>query len=112
MRAKGGKTTRRRHKKILKETKGYRLTKSKLYKVANEAYMHAGQYSYNDRRKRGGNMRKLWITKINAACKQNDVKYSDFMHKLSEKDIKLNRKVLADIAMNEPDTFSFLVKSL
>lgn len=112
MRAKGGKTTRRRHKKILKETKGYRLTKSKLYKVANEAYMHAGQYSYNDRRKRGGNMRKLWITKINAACKQNDIKYSDFIHKLSEKDIKLNRKVLADIAMNEPNTFSFLVKSL
>jgi large subunit ribosomal protein L20 len=112
MRAKGGKTTRRRHKKILKETKGYRLTKSKLYKVANEAYMHAGQYSYNDRRKRRANMRRLWITKINAACKQNDIKYSDFIKKLSDKDIKLNRKVLADIAMNEPDTFSFIVKSL
>jgi large subunit ribosomal protein L20 len=74
--------------------------------------MHAGQYSYNDRRKRSGNMRKLWITKINAACKQNDIKYNDFMHKLSEKNIKINRKVLADIAMSEPDTFSFLVKSL
>jgi large subunit ribosomal protein L20 len=112
MRTKGGKTTRRRHKKILKATKGYRLTKSKLYKVANEAYMHAGQYSYNDRRRRGSNMRKLWITKINAACKQNDIKYSDFINKLSEKNIKLNRKVLADLAMNEPNTFSFLVKSL
>jgi large subunit ribosomal protein L20 len=57
-------------------------------------------------------MRKLWITKINAACKQNDIKYSDFINKLSEKNIKLNRKVLADLAMNEPNTFSFLVKSL
>jgi large subunit ribosomal protein L20 len=112
MRTKGGKTTRRRHKKILKETKGYRLTKSKLYKVANEAYMHAGQYSYNDRRRKPSNMRKLWITKINAACKQNNIKYSEFINKLSEKNIKLNRKVLADLAMNEPNTFSFLVKSL
>ncbi len=112
MRAKTGKTTKRRHKKILKETKGYRLTKSKLYKVAHEAYMHAGQYSYNDRRKRGGNTRRVWISKINAACKQNNIKYNDFIHKLSEKDIKLNRKVLADLAMNEPKTFTFLVESL
>lgn len=112
MRVKTGKTRRKRHKKILNETKGYRLTKSKLYKVANEAYMHAGQYSYNDRRKRGGNMRRLWITKINAACKNNGIKYSDFIKKLSEKNIKLNRKVLADIAMNEPETFTFLVDSL
>jgi len=112
MRVKTGKTRRKRHKKILNETKGYRLTKSKLYKVANEAYMHTGQYSYNDRRKRGGNMRRLWITKINAACKNNGIKYSDFIKKLSEKNIKLNRKVLADIAMNEPETFTFLVDSL
>lgn len=112
MRVKRGKTTKRRHKKILKETKGYRLTKSKLYKVANEAYMHAGQYSYNDRRKRGGDMRRIWITKISAACKQNDIKYNDFIKKLKDAKIKLNRKVLADIAMNEPETFSFLVKSL
>jgi large subunit ribosomal protein L20 len=112
MRVKAGKTRTRRHKKVLKETKGYRLTKSKLYKVANEAYMHAGQYSYNDRRKRGANMRKVWITKINAACKQNDIKYNDFIKKLSDGNIKLNRKVLADIAMNEPETFSFLVESL
>jgi large subunit ribosomal protein L20 len=112
MRAKTGKTTRKRHKKILKETKGYRLTKSKLYKVAHEAYMHAGQYSYNDRKKRSANMRKLWISKINAACKQHDMKYSEFVKKLSDKNIKLNRKVLADLAMNEPETFSFLIKSL
>ena len=112
MRVKTGKTRRRRHKKILKATKGYRMTKSKLYKVANEAYMHAGQYSYNDRRRRGSNMRKLWISKINAACKNNNIKYNNFIKKLSDKNIKLNRKVLADIAMNEPETFTFLVEAL
>jgi large subunit ribosomal protein L20 len=112
MRVKTGTTRRKRHKKVLNETKGYRLTKSKLYKVAHEAQMHAGQYSYNDRRRRPSNMRKLWITKINAACKNNDIKYSDFIKKLSDKNIILNRKVLADIAMNEPETFTFLVESL
>jgi large subunit ribosomal protein L20 len=112
MRAKPGKASRKRHKKILKETKGYRLTKSKLYKMAHEAYMHAGQYSYNDRKKRRGDMRRMWISKINAACKQNNIKYNDFIHKLSEQNIKLNRKVLADLAMNEPKTFTFLVESL
>ncbi len=93
MRVKTGKTRRKRHKKVLNETKGYRLTKSKLYKVAHEAQMHAGQYSYNDRRRRPSNMRKLWITKINAACKNNDIKYSDFIKKLSDKDIKLNKLI-------------------
>lgn len=112
MRVKTGKTRKRRHRKVLKATKGYRLTKSKLYKVANEAYMHAGQYSYNDRRRRGSNMRRLWITKINAACKNNDIKYNEFIKKLSDKNIKLNRKVLADIAMNEPETFTFIVETL
>lgn len=112
MRTKTGKTTKRRHKKILKATKGYRMTKNNLYKVAHEAYMHAGQYSYNDRRKRPANMRRVWITKINAACKNNGIKYSDFIKQLSDQKILINRKVLADLAMNEPETFSFLVKSL
>jgi len=112
MRVKTGKVTKRRHKKILKATKGYRMTKSKLYKVAHEAYMHAGQYSYNDRKKRAGDMRRLWITKINAACKNNDMKYSHFINKLSSKNIELNRKVLADIAMNNPEVFTFILKSL
>ncbi len=112
MRTKTGKTTKRRHRKVLKATKGYRLTKSKLYKVANEAYMHAGQYSYNDRRRRGSNMRKLWISKINAACKMRGTRYNEFIKNLSDKNINLNRKVLADIAMNEPETFTFLVEAL
>ena len=112
MRVKGGTVRKRRHKKILKKTKGYRMTKSKLYKVANEAYMHAGQYSYDHRRKRNSQFRRLWIQRINAACKQNDMKYNDFMHGLKEKNIELNRKVLADIALNNPEVFSFIAKSL
>lgn len=112
MRVKGGIVTKRRHNKILKATKGYRMSKSSLYKVAHEAFMHAGQYSYNDRKRRPSDMRKLWINKINAACKLNDIKYSELINKMSIKKIELNRKVLADLAMNDPETFSFLVKSL
>jgi large subunit ribosomal protein L20 len=112
MRVKGSIVRKRRHKKVLSKTKGYRMTKSKLYKVANEAYLHAGQYSYNDRKKRNAQFRSVWIQKINAACKQNNIQYKEFIHSLKEKDIQLNRKVLADIAMNNPDVFTFLVKSL
>lgn len=112
MRVKGGTVRKRRHNKILAKTKGYRMTKNSLYKVAHEAYMHAGQYSYNDRRKRAGDMRTLWIQKINAACKINDIQYKDFIDGMSKKNIELNRKVLADIAVNDPSVFSFIVKSL
>lgn len=112
MRVKGGIVRKRRHKKVLSATKGYRMTKNNLYKVAHEAYMHAGQYAYNHRQRRGSEFRKLWIQKINAACKNNDIQYNIFMNGLKKKDIQLNRKVLADIAMNDPKTFSFIVKSL
>lgn len=112
MRVKGGIVRKRRHNKILAKTSGYRMTKSKLYKVAHEAYMHAGQYSYNDRRKRAGQFRTLWISRLNAACKANDIQYKDLIDSLQKKDIELNRKVLADIAVNNPDVFSFIVKSL
>ena len=112
MRIKGGTTKKRRHKKVLNKTKGYRLTKSKLYRVSHEAYLHAGQYAYDHRQKRGAQMRKVWITKINAACKQNDVQYKDFIKKLKDNKIVLNRKVLADLAVNDPEVFSFIVKSL
>ncbi len=112
MRVKGGTVRKRRHNKIIAKTKGYRMTKNSLYKVAHEAYMHAGQYSYNDRRKRAGDMRTLWIQKINAECKINDIQYKDFIDGMSKKNIELNRKVLADIAVNDPSVFSFIVKSL
>ena len=112
MRVKGGITRRRRHNKILKSTKGYRMSKSKLYKVAHEAYMHAGQYAYNDRQKRGGQMRRMWITKINAACKNNGIQYNDLISGLKKNKIELNRMVLADLAVNNPEVFTTVVKSL
>ena len=112
MRVKGGTTRKRRHKKVLNKTKGYRLTKGKLYRVSHEAYLHAGQYAYDHRQKRGAQMRRIWITKINAACKQNDIQYKDLIKNLKDNKIELNRKVLADLAVNNPKVFSFIIKSL
>lgn len=112
MRVKGGVKRKRSHKKILAKTKGYRMTKNRLYRVAHEAYMHAGQYAYNDRQKRAAQFRRIWITKINAACKNNDIQYKDFIAGLRKKKIELNRMVLADIAVNNPEVFTNIVKSL
>jgi large subunit ribosomal protein L20 len=112
MRVKGGTVRKRRHNKIIAATKGYRMSKNNLYKVAHEAYMHAGNYAYADRQKRAGQIRRLWIQKINAACMNNDIKYNALISGLKNKKIDINRKVLADIAVNDPKTFTFLVKSL
>lgn len=112
MRVKGGIVRKRRHNKIIASTKGYRMSKKTLYKVAHEAYMHAGQYSYNHRRDRAGDFRTLWITRLNAACKANDIQYKDLISGLKKGNSELNRKVLADIAVNNPEVFSFIVKSL
>ncbi|MGI5898021.1 MAG: 50S ribosomal protein L20 [Candidatus Dojkabacteria bacterium] len=112
MRVKGGTTRKRRHNKILKSTKGYRMSKSTLYKVAHEAYMHAGQYAYNHRQRRASDFRRIWITKINAACKNNGIQYKDFINKLKKNNIELNRMVLADIAQNNPDIFATIVESI
>jgi len=112
MRVKGGTTRRRKHNKILKSTKGYRMTKNNLYKVAHEAFLHAGQYAYTHRQKRAAEVRRLWINKINAACKNNNIQYKDLINKLKTNNIELNRMVLADIATNNSEVFSFLVKSL
>lgn len=112
MRVKGGITRKRRHDKIRKSTKGYRMSKSKLYKVAHEAYMHAGQYAYNHRQKKASDFRRVWISKINAGCKINGIKYNEFIKKLKESKIELNRMVLADVAQNNPEVFTTIVKSL
>ncbi|HQA98951.1 MAG TPA: 50S ribosomal protein L20 [Candidatus Dojkabacteria bacterium] len=112
MRVKTGITRKRRHDKILKKTKGYRMTKNRLYKVAHEAYMHAGQYAYDHRQKRGAQMRRMWIAKINAACKNNNIQYKDLIAGLKKNKIELNRMVLADIAVNNPEVFTTIVKSL
>jgi large subunit ribosomal protein L20 len=112
MRVKGGTTRKKRHKKILKSTKGYRMSKSKLYKVAHEAHLHAGQYAYADRQKKTGQMRNLWIKRINAAAQNNGLKYSQFMDKLKKAEIALNKKILSDLALNHKKTFETIVKEI
>ncbi len=112
MRVKGGTTRAKRHKKVLKATKGYRMTKSKLYKVAHEAYLHAGQYAYADRQKKTGQMRTLWIKRINAASQKHGLKYSELMNKLKKAEIILNKRILSEIALNHPKTFESIVKEI
>jgi large subunit ribosomal protein L20 len=111
MRTSSGNTRKLRHKKILNATKGYRMTKSKLYRVAHEAFLHAGQYSFNDRRKRMGQMRSLWIKRLNAAAVLNGFKYNELVSKMKKANVTVNRKVLAEIAFRFPETFSKFVKS-
>jgi len=111
MRVKGGTVTRRRHKKLLKEVKGFRQMRSKIYSKAHEAYLHAGQYRIQGRKKRAGQMRSLWIVRLNAAlrAKNGDLSYSQFINKLNKSDIKLNRKVLSELAINAPQVFDKVV---
>ncbi len=110
-RVKGGKVTRRRHKKVLKMTKGQRDTKHKLYRRANEALLKSLSYAYRDRRRRKRDMRRLWISRINAAARLHGVKYSQLVHGLKANNIELDRKVLADIAVRDPETFGQIVKA-
>lgn len=102
----------RRRKKVLKKAKGYRLGQSKLYTTAKGAVDRALSYAYRDRRTKKRNFRKLWIVRINAACRDNGLSYSRFIHLVNENKIELNRKALADMAMNDPKAFTDLVKSL
>ena len=111
-RVKRGFKARQRRKKVLKAAKGYRGGLSKQYKTASIAVMRAGMYAYRDRKNKKRNFRRLWITRINAACRQFGVSYSVFMHKLSEKNIDLDRKILADLAVRNPEAFEKLVKEV
>lgn len=108
-RVKGGPKGRTKHKKILKATKGYRGTRSKLFRPAHEAYLHAGEYAFAGRKLRKRDFRTLWIQKINAALKPFNISYSRFIKKLKDANIELDRKVLADIALNDPNTFKKIV---
>ena len=110
MRVKGGTRTRYRHKKILRQTKGYHATRHSLFRRANEAWMKSHWYAYRDRRQRRRDMRRLWITRINAAARQNGLAYSRFIHGLKQANVVLDRKVLADIAVRDPETFAQLVE--
>ncbi len=103
--------SRRRRKKILKAAKGYFGARSNVYTVAKNAVEKGLQYAYRDRRNKKRAFRRLWIARINAAARQEGTTYSKLMHALTQKEIGLNRKVLADLAMNHPDTFRAIVKS-
>ena len=109
MRIKRSVNALKKRRAILKRAKGYRGAKSKLYRVARQAVMKSGQYAYVGRRQKKRNFRSLWITRINAACRLNDISYSKFMHGLKANKVDLNRKVLADIAVNDPQGFASLV---
>ena len=106
---KRGVTARARHKKILDQAKGYRGRRGNVYRIAKEAVMKAGQYAYRDRRNKKRDFRALWIVRINAACRTAGISYSRFISGLKKAGINLNRKVLADLAMNEPESFKNLV---
>jgi large subunit ribosomal protein L20 len=104
-RIKRGVNTRRRHKAILERAEGYRGTRSRLFKRANEAVMRAGQYSYRDRRTRKRQMRQLWIIRINAAARENGMPYGRFIEGLNKAGVVIDRKILADLAVRDPQAF-------
>ena len=110
-RVKNGAVTKARHKKVLKEAKGYFGSKHRLYKTAKEQLMHSGQYAFRDRKQKKRDFRKLWITRINAACRQNDISYSRFIEGLTKAGVEINRKMLSEIAINDPKMFTELVKT-
>ena len=109
-RVKGAMRTRKRHKKILKLAKGYRGAKSKLYRTANQAVMKSLVYSYIGRKQKKRDFRQLWIARINAAARMNGMSYSRFMNGLKKADITINRKMLAEIAVNDEKAFAALVE--
>ncbi len=108
-RVKGAMKTRARHKKILKLAKGYRGAKSKLYRTANQAVMKSLVYAYRDRKAKKREFRQLWIARINAATRANGMSYSKFMNGLKQKGIEMNRKMLSEIAISDPEAFKKLV---
>ena len=108
-RVKGGTVARARRKKVLKEAKGYFGSKHRLYKTAHEQVMHSGVYAFRDRKQNKRNFRKLWIVRINAACRENEISYSRFINGLTKAGVVVNRKMLAEIAIDSPKAFSDLV---
>lgn len=109
-RVKGGTVARARRKKVLNRAKGYFGSKHRLFKSAHEQLMHSGRYSFNDRKKNKGNFRKLWITRINAACRINNISYSKFIDGLNKAGVEINRKMLSEIAIADMNEFAKLVE--
>ena len=107
-----GTTRAKRHKKIRKLAKGYKHSASRRYKTAKEAVLHAGQYAYVGRKQKKRNLRKLWIIRLNAAVRDHGMKYSVFIARLKSSNVELDRKILADIAVNDPETFGKIVEKV
>ncbi len=110
-RVKNSVTTKARHKKVLKAAKGYFGSKHRLYKSAKEQLMHSGQYAFRDRRQKKRDFRKLWITRINAACRENEISYSRFIEGLNKAGVEVNRKMLSEIAIADSKAFAELVNT-
>ena len=109
-RVKNSVTTKARHKKVLKAAKGYFGSKHRLYKTAKEQLMHSGQYAFRDRKNKKRDFRKLWIARINAACRNEGISYSRFIEGLTKAGVEVNRKMLSEIAINDPKAFKELIK--
>ncbi len=111
MRVKRGVPARAKHKKILKAAKGMQHNRTRSFRLAKQAVIRALQYSYRDRRNKKRDLRQLWITRINAAARENGTTYGKLMHGLKEAGIELDRKILADLAVREPKVFAMIIKS-
>jgi large subunit ribosomal protein L20 len=111
-RTKRGVVSRRKHNKLLGQTKGYRMTKSKLVKMAHEASLHAGVYAFHGRKLRKRDFRTLWITRISEACKNEGVSYSVFMNQIKKANVEIDRKIMSDIIVNDYTTFQALVSKV
>ncbi len=109
-RVKRGVHAKKKHRAVLNKAKGYYGHRSRTFRAANEAVMHAGTYAFRDRRARKGEMRKLWIQRINAACRLNDISYSRFINGLKLAEVDIDRKALADVAVRDPQAFAALVE--
>ena len=109
-RVRNGAVTKARHKKVLKAAKGYFGSKHRLYKTAKEQLMHSGQYAFRDRKQKKRDFRKLWIARINAACRNEGISYSRFIEGLTKAGVEVNRKMLSEIAINDPKAFQELIK--
>lgn len=110
-RVKRGVVAHRRHKKILERAKGYYGARSRVYRVAFQAVIKAGQYAYRDRRAKKGDIRRLWIVRINAQCRINEISYSQFIAGLKKAEVEVDRKMLSELAVNDQPTFATLVQT-
>jgi large subunit ribosomal protein L20 len=108
-RVKRGISSHAKHKKVLKSTKGYRMTKSRNIRVAKEASLHAGEYAFVGRKLKKRDMREIWVSRINQAIQGMDLNYSKFIHALKKSNIELDRKILADLVINDPNVFRIIV---